>query len=239
MNKVIVISPVKNAIDLTLETAGAILSSKFEGSIHYYIYNDNSTPENTARLDAESEKMGFGLIHIKDLTDHPSPNYTLVLQEAQKKALAGQCPLLIVESDVVVKEDTIQKMFNVSLDSTLNAGLIAAVTVDEEEKINYPYLFAKKRKPGMYKEKKHLSFCCTLFTVDFLKAYDFANLNPDKNWHDVTISHIAKEKGFTNYLLTDATVLHRPHSSRPWKLLKYKNPIKYYWIKWTKGLDKI
>ncbi|MBR6465174.1 MAG: glycosyltransferase family 2 protein, partial [Bacteroidales bacterium] len=27
--------------------------------------------------------------------------------------------------------------------------------------------------------------------------------------------------------------------SRPWKLLKYKNPIKYYWIKFTKGMDKI
>jgi len=35
------------------------------------------------------------------------------------------------------------------------------------------------------------------------------------------------------------TVWHRPHSSRPWKQLKYTNPLKYYWLKFTKGLDKI
>jgi hypothetical protein len=34
-------------------------------------------------------------------------------------------------------------------------------------------------------------------------------------------------------------VTHRPHASRPWKQLKYKNPLKYYWLKLTKGLDKI
>jgi len=40
-------------------------------------------------------------------------------------------------------------------------------------------------------------------------------------------------------LLTNVPVLHLPHSSRPWKMLKYTNPLKYYWKKYTKGLDKI
>ena len=46
-------------------------------------------------------------------------------------------------------------------------------------------------------------------------------------------------KGFHNYLFINLPVLHRPHGSRPWKKLKYTNPLKYYWLKYTKGLDKI
>lgn len=37
----------------------------------------------------------------------------------------------------------------------------------------------------------------------------------------------------------DAPVWHRPHGSRPWKQLKYSNPMKYYFFKFWKGLDKI
>ena len=40
-------------------------------------------------------------------------------------------------------------------------------------------------------------------------------------------------------VLMDAPVWHRPHGSRPWKQLKYKNPLKYYFLKYWKGLDKI
>ena len=55
----------------------------------------------------------------------------------------------------------------------------------------------------------------------------------------VTISHQSLKEGFKNYLFTTLPVWHRPHGSRPWKQLKYKNPLKYYWLKYTKGLDKI
>ena len=68
---------------------------------------------------------------------------------------------------------------------------------------------------------------------------DFAELDETKNWFDVTISHRSVEAGLHNYVFTPLPVVHRPHSSRPWKQLKYKNPLKYYWLKWTKGFDKI
>ncbi|EPR69845.1 hypothetical protein ADICYQ_1179 [Cyclobacterium qasimii M12-11B] len=45
--------------------------------------------------------------------------------------------------------------------------------------------------------------------------------------------------GFENYILPDLPVWHRPHASRPWKQLKYKNPVLYYFRKWFLGKDKI
>ena len=57
--------------------------------------------------------------------------------------------------------------------------------------------------------------------------------------HDVFISHKSIELGFNNYLVTTLPVLHLPHSSRPWKQLKYTNPIKYYWRKLIDKRDKI
>lgn len=120
-----------------------------------------------------------------------------------------------------------------------DCGMAAAVTTDENGDINFPYLYAKGRKPQVYDEKKRFSFCCTLLTPTFLKAFDFHLLDPTKNWFDVTISHESIHKGFHNYLFINLPVLHRPHGSRPWKQLKYTNPLKYYWLKFTKGLDKI
>ncbi|MCD7901096.1 MAG: glycosyltransferase family 2 protein [Bacteroides sp.] len=238
MDKLHVITPVKDSIDLTLQTAKAILDSKAGVPFIYTIYNDFSTEENTRKLEKASAEMGFELINLADLTSHPSPNYLLVLQTAQERALTEDAGLLIVESDVVVKEDTIQTLYGTAI-RQLSAGMIAAVTVDENGEINFPYLYAKKREPGIYDEKKRLSFCCTLLTLNYLRTFDFHLLNPEKNWFDVTISHESLNKGFRNYLLTNLPVWHRPHGSRPWKQLKYKNPLKYYWLKYTKGLDKI
>lgn len=152
--------------------------------------------------------------------------------------MAAEAGLLIVESDVIVKKHTLQSLFD-GAQARKDCGIAAAVTVDEHEAINYPYLYAKGKENQVFPEKKHLSFCCSLLTTDFLRAFDFHSLNPEKNWFDVTISHQALEKGFVNYLFTTLTVWHRPHSSRPWKQLKYTNPLKYYWLKFTKGLDKI
>ena len=73
---------------------------------------------------------------------------------------------------------------------------------------------------------------------NFLKAFDFHQLNPEKNWHDVTVSHQSLKEGFKNYLFTTLPVLHQPHGSRPWKQLKYKNRLKYYWLTYRMGLEK-
>ena len=75
MKQLHIITPVKDSIELTLQTIESILSSDFAIPYHYYVYNDFSTDENTARLREASEKMGFELINLSDLTDHPSPNY--------------------------------------------------------------------------------------------------------------------------------------------------------------------
>ena len=233
-----VLTPVKDSIDFTLETIEAIMQSEVTVPFTYTVYNDFSTEENTRRLEEASRRYGFRLINLSDVTSHPSPNYLLVLQMAQQEALAADAGMLIVESDVVVKKDTLQSLFNGSAERG-DCAIAAAVTVDETGAINYPYLHAKGNEGKIYPEKKHCSFCCSLLTPKFLQTYDFHQLDPAKNWYDVTISHEALKKGFRNYLFANLPVWHRPHGSRPWKQLKYKNPLKYYWLKFTKGLDKI
>lgn len=233
-----IITPVKDSIEFTLQTAEAIMASRFRTPFTYTIYNDFSTEENTLKLKEASEKLGFKLVNLADITSHPSPNYLLVLQIAQKQAIEAEAGLAIVESDVVVQPNTLQDLFDGALEK-IDSGIAAAVTVDEKGDINYPYLFAKGRENQIFPEKKHFSFCCSLLTLDLLKAFDFHRLDPKKNWYDVTISRQSLKKGFQNYLFTTLPVWHRPHSSRPWKQLKYKNPLKYYWLKYTKGLDKI
>ena len=238
MKSLHIITPVKDSIDTTIDTIKAIMSSDIKVPFTYTIYNDFSTPENTQRLEKASKEYGFQLVNLSDLTDHPSPNYLLVLQKTQKEAIEANAGLLIVESDVTVQKDTLQALFDGAIERK-DCGMAAAVTTDENGDINFPYLYAKGRKPQVYDEKKRFSFCCTLLTPTFLKAFDFHLLDPTKNWFDVTISHESIHKGFHNYLFINLPVLHRPHGSRPWKQLKYTNPLKDYWLKFTKGLDKI
>jgi hypothetical protein len=189
-------------------------------------------------LEEASKEYGFQLVNLSDLTDHPSPNYLLVLQKTQQEAIEAEAGLLIVESDVTVQPNTLQSLFDGAIERK-DCGMAAAITTDENGAINFPYLYAKGRKPKVYDEKKRFSFCCTLLTLEYLKAFDFHQLDASKNWFDVTISHESLNKGFHNYLFINLPVLHRPHGSRPWKQLKYTNPLKYYWLKFTKGLDKI
>jgi hypothetical protein len=233
-----IITPVKDSPELTLQTVQAVLQSELRVPHTYTVYNDFSTAENTARLQQVAAAGGFELVNLADLTTHPSPNYLLVLQLAQQRALEAGAALLIVESDVVVKPDTLQALADGAAQRP-DCGIAAAVTVDEAGKINYPYLYATGEEEKVFPTKKHCSFCCSLLTPAFLQSFDFHTLNPEKSWFDVTISHQSVKNGFKNYLFTTLPVWHRPHSSRPWKLLKYTNPLKYYWLKYTKGLDKI
>jgi hypothetical protein len=236
MAEVLVITPVKNSIETTLDTARAIAAS--DVSVRHIIFNDFSTAEAKAILEEKKTKVGYELIHIEELTDHPSPNYKLVLQIAQKMALEVGLPLLVVESDVVVKPDTISILLAQQRKSE-KSGLVGSVTVDEAGTVNFPYLKFKGKKEPVIQTNRSLSFCCTLFTLDFLRSYDFTGLDEAKDWYDTFISKKSIELGFENTVLMNAPVWHRPHASRPWKQLKYKNPLKYYFLKFWKGLDKI
>lgn len=236
MAEVLVITPVKNSIETTLDTARAIAASDIP--VRHVIFNDFSTAETKACLEKSKSEIGYELIHIEDLTDHPSPNYKLVLQLAQKIALDGAMPLLVVESDVVVKPDTISSLLSFQRNSG-KSGLVGSVTVDDRGVVNFPYLKFKGTKESIIRTHRSLSFCCTLFTLEFLGSYDFMGLDEAKDWYDTFISKKSIELGFENTVLMNAPVWHRPHASRPWKQLKYTNPLKYYFLKFWKGLDKI
>lgn len=239
-----IIMPVKDSLATAREAIRCIYASDYQDFV-FTLYNDFSTPENTAELRQLSQTYGFTLHNWQDHTDHPSPNYRLTLQDAQAKALAEQADLLIIESDVLIAPDTISRILAAKQNhETTNkqndslAGLIAAVTHDQEGRVNFPYDYAKTWQ-GQPSTKKRFSFCCTLLTCEVLEAMPFDELNPEKDWYDVTISHHSIELGFENILLMDAPVLHLPHSSRPWKKLKYTNPIKYYLRKIFLRKDKI
>lgn len=236
MTEVIVITPVKNSIETTLDTAKAISGSDVK--LRHIIFNDFSSAESKTALEANKATLGYELIHLEDITDHPSPNYKLVLQTAQKMAKEAGLPFLVIESDVVVKPNTIGDLLKY-LHSHPQCGLVGSVTVDEKGVVNFPYLKFQGIKETVIKTQRSLSFCCTLFSPKLLEAYDFIGLDEAKDWFDTFISKKSIELGFENYVLMDSPVWHRPHGSRPWKQLKYSNPIKYYFLKFWKGLDKI
>lgn len=238
MNGLHIITPVKDSIHTTLQTIRAVLASRLTAPHTYTVYNDFSTPENTALLTRAAAELGFRLVNLSDLTTHPSPNYLLVLQTAQREALAAGAALCIVESDVIPAPDTLQRLYDGAA-ARPDCGIAAAVTVDEAGAVNYPYLYARDWPREVRPVRKHCSFCCSLLTPALLRAFPFTELNAEKNWFDVTISHESLARGLRNYLFTELPVVHRPHQSRPWKQLKYSNPLKYYWLKFTRGLDKI
>ena len=223
--------PVKDSIVTAEESIRAIVQSGYTLTV----YDDNSTAENAARLDTLATELGINVIHIRDYTDHPSPNYRWVLIDAQDKCLKNGENLLIIESDVIVRKSTISKLCE---KVKPKIGLIAAATTSENGTINFPYEYARGiKEDGVC--KKRISFCCTLLTNELLQAYDFNQLDPSKNWYDVHISHVSRKLGFDNILQVSNPVLHKPHSSRPWKQLKYTNPLLYYWRKITQRKDKI
>lgn len=230
----IVITPVKNSLDKTQNTIKAVLDSN--QAFDYYIYDDYSDEEISRSLKA-AEK-GFTYIHLSELTDTPSPNYLTILQHAQNKAIQEGLPLIIVESDVSVRKDTLGRLVEF-IQKKENIGMLGAITVDEKGEVNYPYKKFKHLSQKPHSTKRSLSFCCTLLSLSFLESYSFDTLDQSKDWFDTSISMASLDCGFVNYILMDTPVTHHPHSSRPWKQEKYKNPFKYYWNKITKGRDKI
>ncbi|WP_372648770.1 glycosyltransferase [Draconibacterium sp.] len=236
MSEAIVITPVKDSLHTTQRTIKAIMEAG--GNFSYYVFNDFSQPETKQYLDSAAKELGFTVVHLEDITDTPSPNYKIVLQKAQQLALEAGVPLLIIESDVVVKKDTIQALLDI-MKAEQKPGLVGAITVDENGDYNFPYNFEKTKSDDVVDTSHSLSFCCTLISVPFLEKFDFKELAKDKDWFDVFISRQSKKIGFTNYLAKGVRVLHLPHSSRPWKNLKYKNPVLYYLKKIFLKRDRI
>lgn len=226
-----IIVPVKDSVTIAERALRALAGQPV------IVWNDRSTPENTALLHRWAEELAFECIDVATLTDHPSPNYLLLLRTMQERARAHNEHLIIVESDVIVQPDTIARLTEAAQDTTI--GMAAAVTTDDNGHINFPYEYTRRYPQGTVPTTKRLSFCCTLLTNELLQRVDFATLDPDKNWYDVTISKLSRQSGLTNILLTDAPVRHYPHSSRPWKQLKYTHPLRYYWQKLIYGRDRI
>lgn len=229
--------PVKDSITIAERAIRAIVESGHS----VCVFDDNSTYENAQRLDELAVGLGIQVVHISDLTNHPSPNYRLVLQRAQQEAIANNQHLIIVESDVIIQRDTLKKM---AMEVQPGIGMVAAVTVDENNEYNFPYHYLRRlRYRCLPKQtiatKKRFSFCCTLLTNELLQKADFQLLDPTKNWYDVTISHWSVQLGLRNLLMLGNPVLHFPHASRPWKRLKYTNPLLYYWRKITQKKDRI
>ncbi|WP_321367892.1 glycosyltransferase [uncultured Draconibacterium sp.] len=236
MSEAIIITPVKDSLSTTKRTIQSVI--KADGNFSYYVFNDFSQPETKKYLDEAAEQFGFNVIHLEDITDTPSPNYKIVLQRAQQMALDADIPLIIIESDVVITQNTIQSLLDV-MNTEKNPGLIGAITTDEKGDYNFPYNFEKIKSNEVVDTSHSLSFCCTLITVPFLTQFDFNDLAQNKDWFDVFISRQSKKIGFTNYLAKGIRVVHLPHSSRPWKNLKYKNPVLYYLKKIFLKRDRI
>ena len=236
MFEALVITPVKDSIETTLETIRSVHASDI--TVMHIIYNDFSSDETTRLLTENQKKYGFELVNLKDITTTPSPNYRLVLNKAQQRAIDMDLPLIIVESDVEVKKDTLSQLIALSQNQN-DCGMIGSVTTDLSGQVNFPYLNFKNEKKPIVNTSHSLSFCCTLLTIDLLKSFSFNELSEEKHWYDVFISRKSKHLGFQNYLAMNLPVIHKPHSSRPWKQLKYTNPVKYYFLKFIKKRDKI
>lgn len=236
MYDALIITPVKDSIVTAKSTIEAI--KNYSENCLLCVYNDFSSENNTEKLQDLCEKLKISLVNLKDHTNNPSPNYRLTLQFAQKLAISYDIPLIIVESDVLINRNTIKDILHHS-GKLENVGLLGFITKNKEGETNFPYLKYKNVTDPVIRTKHRVSFCCTLLSKSFLKAYNFDFLEVNKHWYDVAISRKSLELGFYNYLINSNKVIHTPHSSRPWKLLKYKNPVKYYLTKLWKGQDKI
>lgn len=236
MSEAIIVTPVKNSPDTTKQTIEAVMSAN--GNFDYYVFDDFSLPSNKNLLIEFQKQYNFHLIHLEDITNNPSPNYDIVLQNAQNTALQKNIPLIIIESDVVIQSDTIEKLIQLA-NSHPDPGMIGAITVDSSGKYNFPYKYEKVKSNEVIHTHRSLSFCCTLITPEFLKTYDFKQLPDKKDWYDIYISRQSVKSGFKNYLAKNIEVLHQPHSSRPWKNLKYTNPLFYYLKKILFKRDRI
>jgi hypothetical protein len=236
MKKLIIITPVKDSLE-TLQNTVRILRDRVN-TTPYYIFDDFSNKETIAWLNENREKYQLEIIHLSDHTTAPSPNYRLTLNMARKMALEQKAHLAIIESDVIAHPETLDALVELT-EQLPDAGLVGSVTTDRHGNINFPYSYVKKSMPDVYQTPRSMSFCCTVLSNDLMKAFDFAELDSSRDWYDVYITKRARQLGFNNYISLKNPVIHKPHGSRPWKMLKYKNPVLYYFKKFTQKRDRI
>ena len=236
MANLIIITPIKNSLE-TLRRTIKTLRTETQ-SIPYYIFDDFSNDETIGWLKQNREKYQFEIIHLSDHTNEPSPNYRLTLNMARKMALEQNAHLAIIESDVIAEPQTLDALLKLT-EQLPDAGLVGSVTTDSNGKINFPYSYVKKSMPDVYQTSRSMSFCCTILSNDLMKAFDFSELDSSRDWYDVYITKRSRQLGFNNYISLKHPVLHLPHGSRPWKMLKYKNPVLYYFKKFTQKRDRI
>jgi hypothetical protein len=232
----LLVTPVKDSPETTRRTIEAVAAAS--GKFEYLVFDDFSGPETRKLLLQESTKLGFTLVNLADHTSNPSPNYKLVLTMAQQKALEYRVPLILIESDVVIRPNTITTLLEVAQQAD-HPGLVGVVTVNEQGEFNFPYSNVRKEPEPWSETSRSLSFCCTLISTRLLNAFSFKALPPRKDWFDIHISRQSRKLHFKNYLIRENGVLHLPHSSRPWKQLKYTHPLKYYFFKLLNHRDRI
>ncbi|GET23643.1 glycosyltransferase [Prolixibacter denitrificans] len=236
MKKLIIITPIKDSLETLMHTIDTLRSGT--NTIPYYIFDDFSNEETIGWLNENQEKYQLKIVHLSDYTSHPSPNYRLTLNMARKMALEEGAHLAIIESDVIAQPETLEALVELT-EQLPDAGLVGSVTTDSYGNINFPYSYVKKSMPEVYQTPRSMSFCCTVLSNDLMKAFDFAELDSSRDWYDVYITKRARQLGFSNYISLKNPVIHKPHGSRPWKMLKYKNPILYYLKKFTQKRDRI
>lgn len=237
MKDIILITPVKDSLNTLKQTIRSITSSVVH--TEYVIFDDYSSPETRQWLEQHSDEYGYRVVGVEKYSAKKSPNYRTILILAREMALQKNADLVIIESDVTVNPETITGLRQLS-ETLPEAGLIGAITVNEEGEVNYPYwYFADDGKTGTYFSERRISFCCTLLTNSFLQRFNFNELPENRDWFDVPITRKARKMGFKNYISKDLPVLHHPHGSRPWKLLKYKSPLLYYLKKFVFRRDRI
>ena len=113
MAEVLVITPVKNSIVTTLETAMAIKKSTV--ALTHQIYNDFSDGNTRQLLEENLSCIGYELIHLEDLIDTPSPNYKAVLQMAQKEGKAMMTLTLVEGSSLQEASSSVLKQYVMEL----------------------------------------------------------------------------------------------------------------------------
>jgi hypothetical protein len=234
--KAIVITPVKDSPETVRKTISAV--SEAHGDFDYYIYNDFSNIETKDFLENNQSRFRYTLINLEEYTNTPSPNYNLVLKMGQKIAIERQVHLILIESDVIIRSNTITDLISIA-ENVTRPGLIGLATVDHHGRFNFPYSYLKENEEFITETSKSLSFCCTLLSLPFINEYSFDNLPSQKDWYDIFISRQSRRSGFKNYLIKKDAVLHIPHSSRPWKQLKYTHPFRYYLHKILHKRDRI
>ncbi len=234
LSDLLIVTPVKNSLATTIKTIEAV--SQYRSRNEYLIFNDNSDSETLTWLEENSNRLGYTLLHAQELTPEGSPNQRALLIELQRRCRGRD--ILFVESDVIISQTTIPELLN-AVNTLESPGLIGAVTVDVDGVPCFPHAHLKGKTGWVIELNSSISFCCTLLTHSFFSSFTASALSRKKEWFDIYLSKKARNSGYKNYILLNQKVFHRPHSSRPWKNLKYTHPIRYYLGKFFARRDRI